>query len=218
MCSLTKGTHSSTKTEPGPYPLVVTAEEWLSSADFQIDGEAVCVPLISSTGHGRASIKRIHLAAGKFAVANLLAAVQPKDTDVLIAKFLYLVLDLQKDEMAALMKGAANVSMKVEDLEEFQIPLPSVEVQKEIVAEIEGYKKVIDGARAVLEHYRPHIPVDPDWPLVELQELCAIRSGGTPERSNEKFWNGTIPWVTTSLINYQVIEAGDVPTSVERVS
>ena len=34
--------------------------------------------------------------------------------------------------------------------------------QKEIVAEIEGYQKVIDGARAVLDHYRPHIPIHPD--------------------------------------------------------
>ena len=53
-----------------------------------------------------------------------------------------------------------------------QIPLPPLEVQKEIVAEIEGYQKVIDGARAVLDNYRPHIPIHPDWPMVELGEGC----------------------------------------------
>ena len=36
--------------------------------------------------------------------------------------------------------------------------------QKEIVAEIEGYQKVIDGARAVVDNYRPQIVVDPEWP------------------------------------------------------
>ena len=51
------------------------------------------------------------------------------------------------------------------DLREIQIPLPPLEVQKEIVAEIEGYQKVINGARAVLDHYRPHIPIHPDWPV-----------------------------------------------------
>ncbi|MGL4401573.1 MAG: N-6 DNA methylase, partial [Luteolibacter sp.] len=56
-------------------------------------------------------------------------------------------------------------------LKEHQIPLPPLEVQKEIVAEIEGYQKVINGARAVLDHYRPHIPIQPDWPMVELGEL-----------------------------------------------
>jgi restriction endonuclease S subunit len=45
-------------------------------------------------------------------------------------------------------------------------------VQKEIVAEIEGYQKVIDGARAVLDNYRPHIPIHPDWPKHELGKLA----------------------------------------------
>lgn len=56
-------------------------------------------------------------------------------------------------------------------LKEYKIPLPPLEVQKEIVAEIEGYQKVIDGARAVLDHYRPHIPIDPEWPVVDLGDV-----------------------------------------------
>ena len=57
---------------------------------------------------------------------------------------------------------------------EIQIPLPPLEVQKEIVEEIEGYQKVIDGARSVLDHYRPHIPIHPDWPMAELGDLCDL--------------------------------------------
>lgn len=59
-------------------------------------------------------------------------------------------------------------------IERFQIPLPPLEVQKEIVAEIEGYQKVIDGARAVVDNYKPHIQVDPEWPMVKLGEVCEI--------------------------------------------
>jgi type I restriction enzyme M protein len=72
-------------------------------------------------------------------------------------------------------------------LKEMEIPLPPLEVQKEIVAEIEGYQKVIDGARAVLDHYRPLIPIHPDWPSEQLGKLCTIRTGkkdvnsGNPE-------------------------------------
>jgi len=51
------------------------------------------------------------------------------------------------------------------------IPLPPLEVQEEIVAEIEGYQNVIDGARAVLRNYRPHIPFHPEWPMVELAKV-----------------------------------------------
>ena len=54
------------------------------------------------------------------------------------------------------------------------VPIPPLDVQQEIVAEIEGYQKVIDGARAVVENYRPHIVVDPEWPVVALGECCAV--------------------------------------------
>ena len=52
-----------------------------------------------------------------------------------------------------------------------------MEVQQEIVAEIEGYQKVIDGARAVVENYRPHFHVDPDWPMVKLGDVCHFKRG-----------------------------------------
>ena len=70
-------------------------------------------------------------------------------------------------------KAVNQASVKTSDLRAIQIPLPPLEVQKEIVAEIEGYQKVINGARAVLDHYRPHIPIHPDWPMVELGEVRA---------------------------------------------
>ena len=39
----------------------------------------------------------------------------------------------------------------------FQIPLPPLEMPKQIVAEIAGYQKVIDGARAVVERFEKKI-------------------------------------------------------------
>ena len=65
-----------------------------------------------------------------------------------------------------------------------QIPLPPLEVQREIVAEIEGYQKVIDGARAVLDNYRPHIPIHPDWPMVKLGEIVTPEYGYTASASD----------------------------------
>ena len=60
---------------------------------------------------------------------------------------------------------------------ELQIPLPPLEVQREIVAEIEGYQRVIDGARAVIDNYRPQIVVDPEWPMVAIGEVCNLING-----------------------------------------
>ena len=69
----------------------------------------------------------------------------------------------------------SNLTLNI--LAQFEIPLPPLEVQREIVAEIEGYQKVIDGARAVVENYRPRIVVDPAWPLVGLGDVCYFKRG-----------------------------------------
>ena len=86
---------------------------------------------------------------------------------------------LFRDAAVAQMTGTGGLQRVPRDyVENFHIPLPPLEVQKEIVAEIEGCQKVINGARAVLDHYRPHIPIHPDWPMVELGEICeAIVTG-----------------------------------------
>lgn len=174
VCTITRGRSSSTTTPPGPYPLIVTAAEPKTSADYQFEGPAVCIPLISSLGHGKAALHRIHYCTGRFALANLLVALQPNDEEELDAKFLYHALDLKRSDLAALMRGAANVGMKPEDIAQFCIPLPPLEVQREIVAEIEGYQRVIDGARAVVDNYRPHIAIDPEWPMVALSQTSVI--------------------------------------------
>ena len=68
---------------------------------------------------------------------------------------------------------------------QLQIPLPPLEVQKEIVAEIEGYQKVIDGARAVLDNYRPHIPIHPDWPLALVTYADSSTTVAEPPKKRE---------------------------------
>lgn len=62
-------------------------------------------------------------------------------------------------------------------IENYEIPLPPLEVQQEIVSETEGYQRVIDGAQAVVENYRPHIAIDPEWPMVEIGEVCNLING-----------------------------------------
>ena len=76
---------------------------------------------------------------------------------------------LFRDAAVAQMTGTGGLQRVPRGfIEGFQIPLPPLEVQKEIVAEIDSYQKVINGSRAVLDHYRPRIPIHPDWPVVEL--------------------------------------------------
>ena len=87
------------------------------------------------------------------------------------------ILKLKVEEFKSISQGSTIQGVTKKQLAEIQIPLPPLEVQQEIVAEIEGYQKVIDGARAVVENYRPHIAVDPEWPMVALGDVFKLSSG-----------------------------------------
>lgn len=42
-----------------------------------------------------------------------------------------------------------------------------------------------------------------------IDEVAKVTSGGTPSRAKADYWNGHIPWVTTSQINFEDITAAD---------
>ncbi len=75
LCTITKGTTGIQKAIPGEFPMVVTGEDRKSHNEYQFDDEAVIVPLVSGTGHGHASIKRIHYQTGKFALGSILLTI-----------------------------------------------------------------------------------------------------------------------------------------------
>jgi len=74
-------------------------------------------------------------------------------------------------------RGHAQLNLDINRFKNLTIPLPPLEVQQEIVDEIEGYQKVIDGARQVVENYKPVIHIDPAWPLVKLGEVATLEYG-----------------------------------------
>ena len=96
-------------------------------------------------------------------------------------KYLFELLneDYFEDECIKASSGIAQKNLSTVWLSRYKIPLPPIDIQKEIVAEIGSYQKVIDGARAVIENYRPQIPIDPEWQIVELGEVCKPEYGFT---------------------------------------
>jgi len=71
-------------------------------------------------------------------------------------------------------------SRHYKELKDKKIPLPPLEVQQEIVDELEGYQKIIDGCKQVIENYKPTIDIDPSWEMVELGEILKITRGASP--------------------------------------
>jgi type I restriction enzyme M protein len=103
-----------------------------------------------------------------------LVAMYPLAEERLIPEFLFWALRSKYQEIRDITGDNQRSGLNIPILKGIEIPLPPLEVQREIVAEVEGYQRVIDGARAVLDSYRPHIPVDAEWPLVPIGQVCAM--------------------------------------------
>lgn len=97
--------------------------------------------------------------------------------DRAIPEYLYLIVKSQKEYLISLSGGGAqpNISQKI--IRGLKIPLPPLSIQEEIVAEIKGYQKIIDGAKGVVENYKPKIDIDADWEMVELGDVAKFVQG-----------------------------------------
>jgi len=127
VCVIQKGNVGISNAEPGKYPLVALSETRLSHNEFGFDTEAVIIPLVSSTGHGHASMKRIHFQKGKFSVGSILCCVHPLVKDSVSMQFVYLFLDLNKETLfVRKMTGMANVSLNINTIAQTIIPFPPI--------------------------------------------------------------------------------------------
>jgi len=153
ICNFEKGSIGLAKAIPGEYPLVTTGADRRTCESFQFDTNAVCIPLVSSTGHGHASLKNVHYQEGKFALGTILVALTAKDKDVLNIQFLHLYLSQLKNLiLVPLMSGAANVALSVGKIKTIEIPLPSIERQGEIVSQFKRIVAEEDELKTELTH------------------------------------------------------------------
>lgn len=133
VARIEKGLTGIQQAQPGPYPLVVTAAERSKCDHFDFAGPAAIIPLVSSTGHGHASINRLHYQEGEFALGTILAAVVPFAPDLISARFLFEYLSTFKDELLVTrMTGTANVTLSIGRIAEVPIPLVSPSAQHKV--------------------------------------------------------------------------------------
>jgi type I restriction enzyme M protein len=148
---IARGETGAAQADGGEYPFVTTSEELKSHSKWTFDAEAICIPTVSSTGHGHASIKRIHHITGKFSAATITIVLTAKDKEEVFTPFVYHYLQAHKDELLVpLMRGSANVSLNEERLKKLKIPLPSIEKQKNLVRDILQVEKNISNLKRLL--------------------------------------------------------------------
>ena len=165
LCQIKTGKKDVNQGNPdGEFPFFTCAQEHTYSDVYSFDTEAILIA-------GNGDVGNTKYYKGKFE-AYQRTYVLSEFSNLVLPKYLYFILNSKlKTELNKLKQGSTMPYIKVGFLNDFQIPLPPIEKQQEIVDEIDQYQKVIDGARQVVDNYKPAIVIDSTWNTKLISEI-----------------------------------------------
>ena len=191
--------------EDGSYPFYVRSKDVLKKNSFEFDEEAIIIP-------GEGGIGEIfHYANGKYALHQ--RAYRIHFTTNIITKFAYYY--FSNSFKAFIFQKAVNAtvtSIRKPMIEDFEIPVPPLEVQRKIVEVLDNFSELTAELEAELsaelearqkqyEYYRDNLlnfnrgQVASDVKWMKMSEVFEIRNGYTPSKAKPEFWeSGIIPW------------------------
>lgn len=185
----------------GEYPFFTCAKEHTFSDSYSFDTEALLIA-------GNGDVGAVKYYKGKFEayqrtyILDEFKGVHP----VYLYHLLHATL---KPFVSRLKLGNTMPYIKLGMLQDYEIPLPPIKVQQEIVAELDRYQKIIDGARQVVTNYKPSFKIDPEWNISKLgdQNVLTVIDGdrGTNYPKKEDFsQEGYCLFLNTSNVRYGV--------------
>lgn len=161
VCKIKTGKKDVNQGNPnGKYPFFTCAKEHTYSDEYSFDTEALLIA-------GNGDVGAINYYKGKFEAYQRTYVLF--DFKEITARYLFFILSNSLKEIVSSQKqGNTMPYIKLGMLQKFELPLPPLEIQEQIVSELENYQKVIDGARAVVENYKPEIVNGKDWEKVNF--------------------------------------------------
>lgn len=116
--------------------------------------------------------------------------------------YVYYCLKATQEKIYELQTGMGQPHVYAKDLKKIKIPLPPLVIQEKLVSEIKQFQKIIDGAKLIIDNYKPIIKVVSSWDIVKLSEICDLQAGGTPLKSNQELWDSNdYAWYTSGELN-----------------
>jgi len=164
----------------------------------------------------RAPVGPVNMCREKSCIGRGLAAIRP--TNQIDNFFLFYYFKYIEGTWTG--KGSTFGAIKKRELENLQIPLPSLPEQKRIVARIEALfskideikrlrKEANDLAKTLLQSALHEVFSKADekgWRWVRLGEVCETLMGGTPRTNIKEYWSEPqIVWVTPEDIKKSIL-------------
>lgn len=130
---------ANASSENGTYPFFTCSKEPLRIASYSYDCECVLV-----AGNGDLNVKYYD---GKFDAYQRTYIIESIDTSKLLVKYLYFFLDIYVEVLRTQSIGGVIKYIKLGNLKDALIPLPSIENQTEIIECLEKCNELIDRRR-----------------------------------------------------------------------
>ncbi|UPG82314.1 restriction endonuclease subunit S [Bacillus subtilis] len=128
----------------------------------------------------------------------------------------YLSLYLNSVDLNKYITGTTRGKLTKTALEKIQIPIPSYELQIQIVKLIGNISSIIKKRQsqiAALDELTQSVFLDmfnTTNDKVKIGDIAEVQTGSTPSRKNDSFWkNGSIPWVKTAEVKMNYIESSE---------
>lgn len=143
-----------------------------------------------------------------------------KVSDEIIDRLLeyYLVFE----DLNMFITGAIVPKLTQKALVNIDIPVPPMNEQQQIVAELDLLSGMIDKQKAQIDEldklsqsifydmFGDPVTNDKGWVVSKYGEKFKISSGGTPSKTNPEYWdNGNIPWIGSNMCQNCVIYDND---------
>ena len=197
--SLTKGTlKQEDLIDKGAYPVVNSSRDYYGFYN-KYNNEANAFT-IASRGEYAGFVKFIDC---KFWAGGLCYPYTSKDEDYILTKFIfYFLKSIEKKNMDILVARGSIPALNKSDFDKVKVPVPSIEVQREIVrildsftlltAELTARKKQYEFYRDFLLNFNED-QNEIKWDIID--NIFIMKNGYTPSKANKDFWeNGTICW------------------------
>lgn len=169
LCDIQTGKKDVNQGNPnGKYPFFTCAKDNTFIDTYTFDTEALLIA-------GNGDVGSVKYYNGKFDVYQRTYILHNFNKSM--PKYLFYILGhtLSK-EMNKQKLGNTMPYIKLGMLQAFEVPVPPIEEQKKIVEELDRYQRIIDGARMVIDNWKPEIEVGDVTNSVKLKEVANVTS------------------------------------------
>lgn len=195
----------------------VTYENRASRADLALENGNVIFARMKET------VKVLEVLNGteKYIFSTGFAGLKPQ-TDLVSGFLKQFFLSKEFNRLKdSLCTGSTQMAITSDGIEQIDILLPPLPEQHKIAAILGSVDKAIEKTRAVIEQTRslkrammqelltrgipgrhkkfkktPIGEIPEEWAVVRFGECGRFRSGGTPSKKSEAYWEGPVPWVS----------------------